>query len=75
MDQVPLPYVVNQDYTYTEHGEKTQHVKSPAEASRKRQFTMHIVMNADRSNMKCGYIDVVAKGKGLRVTKAEKKLG
>jgi len=73
MDQVPLPFVVNQDYTYTDHGDKTLHVKCPAEALRKRQFTMHIVMNAGRSNMKCGYIDVVAKGKGLRVTKAEKE--
>jgi len=54
MDQVPLPYVVNQDYTYTEHGDKTLYVKSPAEALRKRQFTMHIVMNAGRSKMKCG---------------------
>ena len=54
MDQVPLPYVVNQDYTYTEHGDKTLYVKSSAEALRKRQFTMHIVMNAGRSKMKCG---------------------
>jgi len=73
MDQVPLPFVVNQDYTYTEQDDKTIHVKSPAEALRKRQFTMHIVMNAGRGNNKCGYIDLVAKGKGLRITNAEKE--
>ena len=73
MDQVPLPFVVNQDYTYTEKDDKTIHVKSPAEALRKRQFTMHIVKNAGRGNNKCGYIDLVAKGKGLRITNAEKE--
>jgi len=71
MDQVPLPFVVNQYYTYTEQDDKTIHVKSPAETLRKRQFTMHIVMNAGRGNNKCGYIDLVAKGKGLRITNAD----
>ena len=36
MDQVPLPYVVNQDYTYTEHGDKNT-VKSPVEALKPRE--------------------------------------
>ena len=72
MDQVPLPFVVNQDYTYTIEDDKDVHISAPSESSSKRQYTMHVVVNAGDADKREGYVDIVAKGKGKRITNAEK---
>ena len=68
MDQVPLPFVVSQDNTYTTEDDKNVHVTAPSEALRKRQFTMHIIMNASSGKKRHGYTSLICKGseKGRR---------
>ena len=46
MDQVPLPFVVNQESTFTDENDKDVHISASSDALRKRQFTMRIVCNA-----------------------------
>ena len=72
MDQVPLPFVVNQEYTYTANEDSNIHITCPAEALRKRQFTMHVVVNAGIGEKREGYVDVVCKGGVKRLSLAEK---
>jgi DDE superfamily endonuclease./Tc5 transposase DNA-binding domain. len=73
MDQVPLPFVVNQDSTFALSDEENVH-KCPSEALKKRQFTMHVVVNAGRGEKKFGWVDLVAKGTGKRIRAAETEL-
>ena len=74
MDQVPLPFVVGQDYTFTQHDDRDVNIKCPDERLRKRQFTMHIVVNAGKDKKKHGWVDLVCKGTGKRIKQAEKEL-
>ena len=73
-DQVPLPFVVEQDYTFTTNDDTHPHIRAPSETLRKRQFTMHIVTNAGEGDKAHGWVDLVCKGKGTRVHLAEKEL-
>ena len=68
MDQVPLLFVVSKDNTYTTKDDKNVHVAAPSEALRKRQFTMHIIMNASSGKKRHGYTSLIYKGseKGRR---------
>ena len=74
MDQVPLPFVVGQDHTFTQASDKDVNIKSPGEQFRKRQFTMHIVTNAGSGTEKQGWVDLVCRGKGMRIRQAERDL-
>jgi hypothetical protein len=74
MDQVPLPFVINQDSTFALGDEENVHIKCPSEALKKRQFTMHVVVNAGRGEKKYGWVDIVAKGTGKRIRAAETEL-
>jgi hypothetical protein len=66
MDQVPLPFVVSQDTTYTTTEDKDVHIAGTGKGDlRKRQFTMHIVMNAGEGDMADGYLELICKGKVL----------
>ena len=47
MDQVPLPFVVNQETTYTLDSDNDVHIAGHGKGDlRKRQFTLHIYVNA-----------------------------
>lgn len=73
MDQVPLPFVIDQNTTYTDAEDTHVHIRSPgADGLDKRQYTMHICVNAGTGSDADGYIDMVARGKGTRISKAEK---
>mmetsp|Transcript_15361 Transcript_15361/g.28931 ORF Transcript_15361/g.28931 Transcript_15361/m.28931 type:complete len:660 (+) Transcript_15361:59-2038(+) len=74
MDQVPLPFVVNQEATFTTCDDKIVNVKCPSESLRKRQFTMHLVFNAGKGDLAHGWCDLVCKGTGTRVSNIEKEL-
>ena len=74
MDQVPLPFVVGQDHTFTQEDDKDVNIKCPDERLRKRQFTMHVVMNCGMDSKKHGWVDLVCKGKGKRIKQSEKDL-
>ena len=75
-DQVPLPFVVSQDSTYTPQGDNDVHVAaSTSESLRKRQFTMHIVTNAGSGDDRDGYVELICRGKvldGSRFSRAER---
>ena len=73
-DQVPLPFVINQDYTFTMGDDEHPHVKCPKDALRKRQFTMHVVTNAGTGDKAYGWTDLICKGQGKRISAAEKEL-
>ena len=73
-DQVPLPFVVEQDYTFTTDDDAHPHIKAPSEALQKRQFTMHVVTNAGVGEKAHGWIDLICRGKGTRVHLAEKEM-
>ena len=73
MDQVPLPFVVNHDFTYTVEDDKDIHTSAPSDLLRKRQFTMHVVVNAGEGPKRQGFVDLVDKGNGTRIMKAEKE--
>lgn len=73
MDQVPLPFVVDQNKTYTVEGDEHVHIRSPgSDGLEKRQYTMHIFVNAGDGADADGYIDMIARGKGTRISAAEK---
>ena len=74
MDQVPLPFVVGQDHTFTTYDDDDVHIKCPKEALRKRQFTMHVVVNAGTGEKGACWVDLVCKGLGKRIRRAEKDL-
>ena len=74
MDQVPLPFVVGQDDTFTTENDKDVNIKCPKESLRKCQFTMHLVFNAGKGENAHGWCDLVCKGTGKRINTAEKAL-
>ena len=74
MDQVPLPFVVSQDDTFTMDEDHDINIKCPQESLRKRQFTMHQVFNAGVGDKAHGWCDMVCRGTGKRISKAEKNL-
>ena len=74
MDQVLLPFVCGQDHAFTEDSDKDLKIKFPGEKYHKRQYTMHIVVNAGSGSDKQGWVDLVCKGRGMRIRQAEKEL-
>ena len=76
MDQVPLPFVVSQDDTFTMEEDTDVNIKCPKESLRKRQFTMHQVYNAGIGEESHGWCDsmVVCRGTGKIISQAEKNL-
>jgi len=73
-DQVPLPFVVEQEYTFTMDDDAHPHINAPSEALRRCQFTMHVVTNAGVGEKAHGWVDFVCRGKGTRVHVAEKEM-
>ena len=66
MDQAPLPFVVNQEITYTLDCDNDVHKAGHGKGdSLKRQFTLHIYVNAGVGEQRDGYIELICKGKVL----------
>ena len=72
MDQVPLPFVVSQEFTFALQEDVNIHINCPNKALRKRKWTMHIVINAGDGNSRHGWVDLVNKGQGKRISQEEK---
>ena len=65
-DQVPLPFVISQESTYTNQEDSDVHIAGHGKGDlRKRQFTMHIYVNAGVGDQRDGYIELICKGKVL----------
>ena len=71
MDQVPLPFVVSQEFTFTVQEDVNIHITCPNEALRKRQWTMHVVANAGDGDSRHCWVDLVSKGLGKRIREEE----
>jgi len=72
MDQVPCPFVVNQDTTFTDEGDEDVHIRAPSDSLRKRQFTLHCVLNAGVGEKAHAWVELVCNGTGTRISRAEK---
>ena len=67
MDQVPLPFVVSQDDTFTmDDDHDVRNIKC--------QFTMHQVFNAGKGDKAHRWCDLVCRGAGKRIAQAETDL-
>ena len=72
MDQVPCPFVVNQDTTFTDEGDEDVHIRAPNDSLRKRQFTLHCVLNAGVGEKAHAWVELVCNGTGKRISRTEK---
>jgi hypothetical protein len=74
--QVPLPFVVDQDSTFTVNDDDDVQIKGTGKGDlRKRQFTMHLFCNAGRGEDCGGYTVLIGRGqvlKGTRFSEAER---
>ena len=61
MDQVPLNIVVNHDSTFAKHDNNYIHISAPSNALRKRQFTLHVVVNAGSGYKHQGFVDIFSR--------------
>ena len=59
MDKAPFPFVVNHDSTLTTHENNDIHIYAPSDSLRKRQFTMHVVVNSGAADKGQGFVDIV----------------
>ena len=59
MDQVPLSFVVSQEFTFTIQDDNNVHITYPNKALRKRQWTMHIIVNTGEGDSRHPWIDLV----------------
>ena len=75
MDQIPMPFLVDQDSIFTTDDDEHVHIKGTgAEGLNKRQYTAHVFINAGESEeMSHEYIDLICRGKGTRISAIEKK--
>lgn len=73
MDQVPLPFVVSMHHTYTSPDDNNVQIATTGKSDlRKRQFTMHIYVNAGEGEKRDGYVELICKGKTLFGTRFSK---
>jgi hypothetical protein len=75
MDQIPMPFIVDQDKTFTTDDDDHCQVKGTgAEGLNKRQYTAHVFINAgDTEETAQGYIDLICRGSGTRISRLEKE--
>ena len=74
MDQIPMPFVVDQDSTFTTEDDEHVHIRGTgADGLNKRQYSAHVFINAgNKEENTHGYIDLICRGKGVRITQLEK---
>jgi hypothetical protein len=70
-DQVPIPFVIGADTTWELKGAVRVAVKTPSEALKKRQCTLHVTFSPDRPYDKQPRGVLVFRGKGKRISAAE----
>ena len=70
MDQIPMPFIVEQSDTYTEEDDENVHVRGTgSEGLTKRQYTVHVFINArDTPENTHGYVDMICRGKGTIIS-------
>ena len=75
MDQIPMPFVVDQHNTFTLADDEHVQVRGTgAEGLSKCQYTAHVFINADLTTEDShGYVDMVCRGKGTRISRLEKE--
>jgi hypothetical protein len=72
MDQVPLPFVVEQEHASTSHDDAHVHIRScGVDGLTKRQCTMHIFVNAGDGQDGGCYVELIARGKGQCISQVE----
>lgn len=62
MDQVPIPFMVSQEFMFTLEEDSNVHITCPSEALRKRCWTMHVVVNAGEGDDSHAWVDLVTNG-------------
>ena len=74
MDQIPMPFVVDQDSTFTTEDDEHVHIRGTgADGLNKRQYSAHVFINAgNKEENTHGYIDLICRGKGVCITQLEK---
>ena len=72
MDQVPIPFMVSQEFMFTLEEDSNVHITCPSEALRKRCWTMHVVVNAGEGDDSHAWVDLVTNGTGDRIKADEK---
>ena len=74
MDHIPMPFIVEQNDTYTEEDDEHVHVQGTgSEGLTKRQYTVHVFINAgDSEENTHGYADMICRGKGTRISQIER---
>ena len=72
MDQVPIPFMVSQEFMFTLEEDSNVHITCPSEALRKRCWTMHVVVNAGEGDDSHAWVDLVTNGTGARIKADEK---
>ena len=75
MDQIPMPFIVDQNNTFTDASDEHVHVQGTgSEGLTKRQYTVHIFINAGNTREQThGYLDLICRGKGNKVSEVEKR--
>lgn len=74
MDQIPLPFVVCQDTTFTTEDDSHVHIRScGADGLTKRQYTVHLTSNAGEGENGLCYGDLICRGTGKRISRVEKE--
>ena len=77
VDQVPLPFVVSMDSTYTTDDDADVQISGTGKGDlRKRQFTMNICVNAGAGEDADGCIELICKGRvllGTRFSRLERE--
>ena len=66
MDQVSLPFVVSQDLTFSTEDDSDANISGIGMGDlRKRQFTIHIYVNAGQGDDADGYVELICRGNVL----------
>ena len=76
MDQIPMPFIVDQNTTFTFEDDEHVQVRGTgaAEGLNKRQYTAHVFINASlECSTSYGYIDMICRGTGKRISSLEKE--
>ena len=70
-DLVPFPFAVNHDRTFTTHDYNDIHISAPSDYLRKRQSTMHMLVNAGAGDKLQVFVGIFCKDTGKRISKRE----
>ena len=73
MDQILMPFIVEQSDTCTEENDEHVHVRGTgSEGLKKRQYKVFFLNAGDTPENTHGYVDMICRGKGTRISRIEK---